>query len=118
MGGILLLEDGRSFTGEAFGARGSRVGEIVFNTSMTGYQEILTDPSYREQIVTMTASHVGNYGVNEVDLESSGVQVSGFVARAFSRVHSSHRATGGLDRYLRRAGVPGLHGIDTRARAR
>ncbi|HJN72597.1 MAG TPA: glutamine-hydrolyzing carbamoyl-phosphate synthase small subunit [Myxococcota bacterium] len=118
MGGILLLEDGRSFTGEAFGARGSRVGEIVFNTSMTGYQEILTDPSYREQIVTMTASHVGNYGVNEVDLESSGVQVSGFVARAFSRVHSSHRATGGLDRYLRRAGVPGLHGIDTRALVR
>lgn len=118
MGGILLLEDGRSFTGEAFGAARSVVGEIVFNTSMTGYQEILTDPSYREQIVTMTVSHVGNYGVTELDTESDRVQASGFIARSFSRTHSSHRAEGGLDRYLRQNDIPGLHRIDTRALVR
>jgi carbamoyl-phosphate synthase small subunit len=118
MGGILLLEDGRSFSGEAFGARGTLVGEIVFNTAMTGYQEVLTDPSYREQIVVMTVAHVGNYGVNPQDIESNAVHVSGFVARDFPRVHSNHRATEGLDRYLRRNGVPGLHGIDTRALVR
>ncbi len=118
MGGILLLEDGRSFSGEAFGARATCVGEVVFNTSMTGYQEVLTDPSYREQIVAMTVSHVGNYGVNTEDTESDTVQVAGFVARDFPRVHSNHRATEGLDRYLRRHGVPGLHGIDTRALVR
>ena len=118
MGGILLLEDGRSFTGEAFGASTTCVGEVGFNTSMTGYQEVLTDPSYREQIVTMTTSHVGNYGVNLEDVESGRVQVAGFIARSFSRVYSNHRADDGLDRYLRRAGVPGLHGIDTRALVR
>ncbi len=118
MGGILLLEDGRSFSGEAFGAMATSVGEVVFNTSMTGYQEILTDPSYREQIVTMTTAHVGNYGVNEQDPESTRVQVAGFIARSFSRRPSNHRATGNLDTYLRRAGVPGLHGIDTRALVR
>ncbi len=118
MGGILLLEDGRSFTGEAFGAATTVVGEAVFNTSMSGYQEVLTDPSYREQIVTMTTAHVGNYGINEEDIESGRIQVAGFVARDFSRVYSNHRATGGLDRYLRRAGVPGLHGVDTRALTR
>ncbi|MFM2245610.1 MAG: hypothetical protein RL071_1684 [Pseudomonadota bacterium] len=118
MGGILLLEDGRSFEGEAFGARGSRVAEVVFNTAMTGYQEVLTDPSYREQIVVMTTSHVGNTGVNGEDPESEAIHVSGFVARRFSRLHSSHRATGGLEQALKRAGVPGLHGIDTRALVR
>ena len=118
MGGILLLEDGRSFSGEAIGARATSVGEVVFNTSMTGYQEILTDPSYREQLVTMTVSHVGNYGVNVDDVESERVQVAGFIARDFPRVHSNHRATEGLERYLRRHGVPGLHGIDTRALVR
>ena len=118
MGGILLLEDGRSFSGEAFGAVTTTVGEVVFNTSMTGYQEILTDPSYREQIVTMTTAHVGNYGVNEDDPESGRVQAAGFIARTFSRRASNHRATGNLDSYLRRAGVPGLHGIDTRALVR
>ena len=118
MGAVLLLEDGRSFSGESFGARGTAVGEVVFNTSMTGYQEILTDPSYREQIVTMTVAHVGNYGVNLEDLESGKIQVSAFVARNFSKAHSNHRATEGLDRYLKEAGIPGLQGIDTRALVR
>ncbi|MCB9763709.1 MAG: glutamine-hydrolyzing carbamoyl-phosphate synthase small subunit [Alphaproteobacteria bacterium] len=118
MGSILLLEDGRSFEGEAFGARGTRVGEVVFNTAMTGYQEVLTDPSYREQIVVMTTSHVGNYGVNAEDPESDRVWVSGFVARSFSRFHANHRATSGLGHYLRSEGVPALHGIDTRALVR
>ena len=118
MGGILLLEDGRSFRGEAFGARGTLVGEVVFNTAMTGYQEVLTDPSYREQIVVMTTSHVGNTGVNDEDPESDTVHVSGFVARSFSRLHSNHRASAGLEHYLRAARVPALHGIDTRALVR
>lgn len=118
MGGILLLEDGRSFQGQAFGATTSLVGEIVFNTAMTGYQEILTDPSYREQIVAMTVPHVGNTGVNLEDVESGRIQASGFVARSFSRSWSNHRAEGGLDHYLRQAGVPGLHGVDTRALVR
>ena len=83
MGAILLLEDGRSFTGEAFGGRATVVGEMVFNTAMTGYQEVLTDPSYREQVVAMTVPHVGNYGVSTKDIESGKVQVSGFVARHF-----------------------------------
>ena len=94
------------------------VGEVVFNTAMTGYQEVLTDPSYREQIVAMTVPHVGNYGVTALDSESSGVQLTGFVARHFSRTWSNHRAEGGLDHYLRQAGVPGIHGIDTRALVR
>jgi len=118
VGGVLLLEDGRSFVGEAFGAKATRVGEVVFNTAMTGYQEVLTDPSYHEQIVAMTVSHVGNYGVNTEDSESRRVWPAGFVARDFSRLHSNHRAEDGLDRYLRRAGVPALHGIDTRALVR
>lgn len=118
MGGILLLEDGRSFSGEAFGAPGTLVGEVVFNTAMSGYQEVLTDPSYCEQIVVMTTSHVGNTGVNDEDPESERVWVNGFVARDFSRKHSSHRANDGLDRYLRRAGVPAVQGIDTRALVR
>ena len=118
MGGILLLEDGRAFAGEGFGATGTRVGEVVFNTSMTGYQEILTDPSYCEQIVVMTVPHVGNYGVNEDDPESDGVWVSGFVVRELSRRFSSHRGTEGLDRYLRESTVPGIQGIDTRALVR
>lgn len=118
MGGVLLLEDGRSFSGEAFGAKATRVGEVVFNTAMTGYQEVLTDPSYHEQIITMTVPHVGNTGVNTADPESRRVWAAGFIARDFARMHSSHRAEDGLDRYLRRAGVPGLQGIDTRALVR
>ncbi|MFK7928890.1 MAG: glutamine-hydrolyzing carbamoyl-phosphate synthase small subunit [Myxococcota bacterium] len=118
MDGILILEDGRTFRGEAFGAQTTRVGEAVFNTAHTGYQEVLTDPSYREQVVTMTVPHVGNYGVNEEDPESSQVHVAGFVARRFARLPSSWRANGGLHGYLERHGIPGLHGIDTRALVR
>jgi len=118
MRGILVLEDGRTFEGLAFGARATRVGEAVFNTAHTGYQEVLTDPSYREQIVAMTVPHVGNYGVNAADAESGAIHVAGFVARAFTSAPSSWRAEGGLDGYLADAGVPGLHDIDTRALVR
>src|SRR5688500_2747720 len=96
MGGILMLEDGRTFRGEAFGAKATRVGEVVFNTAMTGYQEILTDPSYREQIVVMTTAHVGNYGVNAEDDESGQVHAAGFCARSFCEVASNHRSEGNL----------------------
>ena len=116
--GVLLLEDGRRFDGEGFGAPATRVGEVVFNTSMSGYQELLTDPSYCEQIVVMTTAHVGNTGVNAEDVESRRVWLSGFVARSFSRTTSNWRATGSLDDYLRDAAVPALHGIDTRALVR
>ena len=115
---MLILEDGRTFTGEAHGWRGVRTGEVVFNTSMTGYQEILTDPSYAEQIVTMTVPHVGNYGVTEHDDESRRPHVHGFVVRELSRVYSNHRADGDLNSYLARHGVPCLSGIDTRALTR
>ena len=118
MGGILLLEDGRRFEGEAFGAHGVRVGEVVFNTAMTGYQEVLTDPSYCEQIIVMTVPHVGNYGVNDEDCESRRVWASGFVVRDLARRYSNFRAQQGLDHYLRTAGVPSLQGIDTRALVR
>ncbi len=118
MGAILLLEDGRKFTGEAFGAAVTKIGEAVFNTAMTGYQEVLTDPSYAEQIVTMTASHIGNTGVNLEDPESENVWVSGFVVRSLTRAPSSWRSTGGLHQYLVRHGVPGMQGIDTRALVR
>ena len=116
--GILLLEDGRIFEGEAFGAETSRVGEAVFNTAMTGYQEVLTDPSYAEQIVTMTYPHIGNYGVNVDDPESDRVYVAGFVARAFCSKPSSWRSEGGLEEYMVRHGIPGVHRIDTRALVR
>ncbi len=118
MRGILVLEDGRIFEGLAFGAEGTRVGEAVFNTAHTGYQEVLTDPSYREQVVAMTVPHVGNYGVNDDDPESGAVQVSGFIARSFADEWSSWRARGGLGAYLADAGVPALHDIDTRALVR
>ncbi len=116
--GVLLLEDGRRFEGEGFGAPATRVGEVVFNTSMSGYQELLTDPSYCEQIVVMTTAHVGNYGVNGEDVESRRLWLSGFVARSFSRTTSNWRATGSLDDYLTEAAVPAVHGIDTRALVR
>ncbi len=118
MGGILLLEDGRRFTGEAFGATTTRVGESVFNTAMTGYQEVLTDPSYTEQVVTMTCPHIGNTGVNEDDPESSLVHVAGFVVRSLTRAPSNWRSVGGLHQYLVKHGVPGLQGVDTRALVR
>jgi len=118
MRGIVLLEDGRAFEGEGFGGHGTRVGELVFNTSMTGYQEVLTDPSYTEQVVVMTSSHIGNYGVNADDPESDGVQVAGFVARRFTTKPSSWRSEEGLGDYLARHDIPGVHRIDTRALVR
>ena len=114
----LALEDGSIFTGTAFGAAGEVDGEVCFNTSMTGYQEILTDPSYRGQIVTMTYPQIGNYGVNEEDLESAKPHLAGFVVRELSGRVSNFRATGDLDSYLKRYNIPGIAGIDTRALVR
>src|SRR5213080_464639 len=114
----LALEDGTVYAGRAFGANGERFGEVVFNTSMTGYQEVLTDPSYKGQIVTMTYPHIGNYGVNRDDQESSGPQVAGFIVREASTKASSWRAAGELHRYLEEAGVVGISEIDTRALTR
>ncbi|HZS32736.1 MAG TPA: glutamine-hydrolyzing carbamoyl-phosphate synthase small subunit [Methylomirabilota bacterium] len=115
---LLALADGRVFEGEALGARGEAVGEVVFNTAMSGYQEILTDPSYKGQIVCMTAAHIGNTGVNEEDVESRRPWAEGFVVREASAVASSWRATGTLDAYLRRHGIVGIQGVDTRALTR
>src|SRR5690606_10595709 len=112
---ILLLEDGRVFRGEAYGARGKAFGEVVFNTSMTGYQEVLTDPSYTGQIVTMTYPLIGNYGTNDEDEESNGPKVAGFVIHEAPPLHSNWRATESLDDYLKRHGVVAISGIDQRA---
>ncbi|RMH24995.1 MAG: carbamoyl-phosphate synthase small subunit [Planctomycetota bacterium] len=117
----LALEDGSVFTGAGFGATGAggvRTAEVVFNTAMTGYQEALTDPSYTGQILVMTAPMIGNTGVNGEDVESDRVHVAGFVVRELARSHSNHRATRGLDGYLREEGVIGLTGVDTRALTR
>ncbi len=111
---ILALEDGTVFHGGAFGAEGERCGEVVFNTSMTGYQEILTDPSYKGQIVTMTYPLIGNYGVNEEDLESEGPWVEGFVVREYSEAPSNWRATRPLADFLQEHGIIGIAGVDTR----
>lgn len=116
--GCIALEDGRIFSGTGFGAEGVQTGELVFNTSMTGYQEILTDPSYHKQIVTMTVSHVGNTGVNLADPESARVWVAGFVVRALSPVVSNWREQGDLDSYLKSHGVIGLSDVATRALVR
>ena len=112
---IIALEDGTIFEGWAFGARGERVGELVFNTSMTGYQEILTDPSYCGQIVTMTYPLIGNYGVNPDDMESARPQVEGFVVREYVRNWSNWRGEESLEEFLRRHGIIGVEGVDTRA---
>ena len=114
----LALEDGTVFFGESFGAPGTVSGEVCFNTSMTGYQEILTDPSYRGQILCMTAPQIGNYGVNADDIESGKLQMAGFIVREASRIASNFTATGTLGDYLAQAGVVGLSGIDTRALVR
>jgi len=114
----LALEDGTVYTGTSFGAEGEVDGEVCFNTSMTGYQEILTDPSYRGQIVAMTYPEIGNYGVNREDVESAKPHLAGFVVRNASRLASNFRSDGPLDEYLARAGVVGLAGIDTRALVR
>ncbi len=115
---ILALEDGRTFRGRAWGADGERTGEIVFNTSMTGYQEILTDPSYAGQIVTMTYTEIGNYGVNPEDVESRRPFVEGLVVREFSEVTSNWRASMSLDEYLNQHGIVGISEVDTRALVR
>ena len=112
---ILALEDGSVFTGTGFGGNGTVTGEAVFNTSMTGYQEVLTDPSYFGQIVTMTAPQIGNYGINPEDEESDGPKVAGFVVRELSPVASNWRSRQSLDEYLRVNNIPGIQGIDTRA---
>jgi carbamoyl-phosphate synthase small subunit len=115
---LLVLEDGRSFTGEAFGAAGEVFGEAVFSTGMTGYQETLTDPSYHRQVVVMTSPHVGNTGINDEDPESRRIWVSGYVVRDPARVPSSWRSVRTLDDELRDQGVVGISGIDTRALTR
>ncbi len=115
MKAILALEDGSVFHGAGFGAKASACGEVCFNTSMTGYQEILTDPSYKGQIVTMTYPLIGNYGVNNVDVESWRPHVGGFAVREVSPVVSNWRADCSLPEYLERSNIPGIQGIDTRA---
>ncbi len=112
---ILALEDGSYFVGYSFGSEGETQGEVVFNTSITGYQEILTDPSYKGQIVVMTYTQVGNYGINDEDVESSCVQVNGFVVREASKFVSNWRAKKSLDEYLKENRIVGIEHIDTRA---
>ncbi|MBI1900243.1 MAG: glutamine-hydrolyzing carbamoyl-phosphate synthase small subunit [Planctomycetia bacterium] len=114
----LALEDGSVYEGYSFGAAGETDGEVCFNTSMTGYQEILTDPSYKGQIVAMTYPEIGNYGVNGQDVESGKPQLAGFIVRELSRRYSNYRAQGDLHSYLQKYCVPGLSGIDTRALVR
>lgn len=114
----LALEDGTVYHGQAFGAAGEITGEVVFNTSMTGYQEILTDPSYRGQIVTMTYPEIGNYGVNSIDVEHEKPSLAGFIVREDSRIYSNYRADGDLGSYLDKHNIVGIAGIDTRALVR
>src|SRR5512132_984904 len=116
--GLLVLEDGSSWSGDAIGHPGTSFGEIVFNTAMSGYQEVLTDPSYAGQIVVMTAAHVGNYGVRASEAESDRVHVAGFVARDFPERWSGAGGEESLADYLAREKVVGLHGLDTRALVR
>ena len=118
MRALLALEDGKYFGGESFGATGTRVGEICFNTAMTGYQEVLTDPSYRGQIVAMTYPLIGNYGTNSLDQESPSPHVRGFVIEELSEAPSNWRSEMSLDEYLRKWDIPGVQGIDTRALTR
>lgn len=115
MTALLALEDGRVFRGEGFGATGTVTGEICFNTSLSGYQEVLTDPSYFGQIVAMTNPHIGNYGINVLDEEACGPQVRGFVIEELCDTPSNWRSEQSLDAYLKRAGVPGIQEVDTRA---
>src|SRR3954470_19296070 len=114
----LALEDGTVFTGRHFGHHGTTEGEVVFNTSMTGYQEILTDPSYKGQIVTMTYPLIGNYGVNRQDVESRQPHVAGFVIKELPPVYSNYRADMSLDEYLKQNHIVAIEGIDTRALTR
>src|SRR6476661_9121478 len=110
----LALEDGTVFTGRGFGHSGTTEGEAVFNTSMTGYQEILTDPSYAGQIVTMTYPLIGNYGINREDVESKRPQVAGFIVKELAPAYSNYRADSSLAEYLAKNNIIGIEGIDTR----
>jgi len=112
---ILMLEDGTTFSGKSFGAIGKTLGEVCFNTGITGYQEILTDPSYAKQIVTMTAPHIGNYGINSEDIESSKIQASGFVIKEESIVPSNWRSQVSIGDYLQHENIVGIKNIDTRS---
>lgn len=116
--GILAFEDGTIFRGKGFGAIATSVGECCFNTSLTGYQEIITDPSYFSQIVTMTAVQIGNYGINQEDVESDGPKIKGLVVRELSPIYSNWRASISLEAYLLEAAIPGIEGVDTRAIAK
>ncbi len=118
MKAILALADGRIFEGKSFGAAGEASGEVVFNTAMTGYQEVLTDPSYKGQMVTMTYTQIGNTGINPEDIESRGLFLSGFIVKEYQDCYSNWRATMSLDSYLKENGVVGIQGIDTRALTR
>lgn len=115
MKAIIALEDGTIFEGASFGASGERAGEIVFNTSMTGYQEIMTDPSYKGQIVTMTYPLIGNYGINKEDVESSSPKIEGFIIKERSKITSSWRSETDLDQYLKKNNIIGIEGVDTRS---
>ena len=118
MKAVLALADGRIFEGKSFGAGGEATGEVVFNTSMTGYQEVLTDPSYKGQMVTMTYTQVGNTGINPEDIESRQLYLSGFIVKEYLDCYSNWRATMSLDAYLKENGVVGIQGLDTRALTR
>ena len=115
MDAILALEDGTIFRGVSFGATGERYGEVVFNTSMTGYQEVLTDPSYKGQIVTMTYPLIGNYGINKEDMESRQPFVEGFVVKECSKIFSNWRSEKSLADYFKENNIVGIEGIDTRS---
>ncbi|HEY5500650.1 MAG TPA: glutamine-hydrolyzing carbamoyl-phosphate synthase small subunit [Candidatus Humimicrobiaceae bacterium] len=114
MKAVLMLEDGTVFNGKSFGSKGEITGEVVFNTSMTGYQEILTDPSYNEQIITMTYPQIGNYGVNEKDMESNKIQLSGLIVKEYLDYYSNWRAKSSLDEYLKKYNITAISDIDTR----
>jgi len=118
IGAVLVLADGRVFHGEAIGAIGNTVGEVCFNTSLTGYQEILTDPSYTDQIITFTYPHIGNVGINEVDMESDAISVRGCIVRAPARITSNYRSEQDFNAWLSHNGIVGIAGIDTRALVR
>jgi carbamoyl-phosphate synthase small subunit len=118
MKGLIALEDGTVFEGKSYGIEGERTGEIVFNTSMTGYQEIMTDPSYKGQIVTMTYPLIGNYGVNREDVESGAPKVEGFIVREFSKITSNFRATESLSTYFKAHNIIAIEEVDTRALTR
>jgi len=114
MEGILALADGRTFTGTLFGATGEAEGEVVFNTSMSGYQEILTDPSYCQQLITLTYPHIGNTGVNDEDEEATRIHASGLIIRDLPLLASNWRSQGSLQDYLQSRGVVAIADIDTR----